>query len=47
MTSSGPAVKWRLRQTEAGLQLGQLRAFGTGTLPWADLLRGPLGAVRV
>ena len=47
MTTSGSAAKWRLRQTETGLQLGQLRAFGTETFTWADLLRGPLGAVRV
>src|SRR6185437_3744439 len=47
MTTSGPAAKWRLRQTETGLQLGQLRAFGTETFTWSDLLRGPLGTVQV
>ena len=47
MATSGPAAKWRLRQTETGLQLGQLRAFGTETFTWSDLLRGPLGTVQV
>jgi hypothetical protein len=47
VTTSGPAARWRLRRTEAGLRLGRLRAFGTDTFTWADLLQGRLGEVRV
>lgn len=47
MTSSGPQTRWRLRRTEAGLRLGQVRAFGTKNFTWADLLRVPLADVSV
>jgi hypothetical protein len=47
VTTSSPAQRWRLRRTETGLRLGQVRAFGTERFTWADLLRVPLAAVRV
>jgi hypothetical protein len=47
VTTSAPAARWRLRRTPTGLRLGQLRSFGTDAFTWADLLRGPLGPVRV
>jgi hypothetical protein len=47
LTTSGPVAKWRLRRTETGLRLGQLRALGSERFTWADLLRVPLAAVRV
>jgi hypothetical protein len=45
--TSGTAIRWRLRRTETGLRLGQVRSFGTEKFTWADLLRVPLAAVRV
>jgi len=47
VTASVPAARWRLRHTDTGLRLSKLRAFGTDTFTWADLLRGPLSSVRV
>src|SRR5215813_6244682 len=47
MTTEVPAAKWRLRRTETGLRLGQLRSIGTGAFTWEDLLRGQLSAVRI
>jgi hypothetical protein len=40
-------ARWRLRRTETGLRLGQVRAVGTEKFTWADLLRVPLAAARV
>jgi hypothetical protein len=39
--------RWRLRRTDTGLRLGQVRAFGAERFTWADLLRTPLAAARV
>ena len=47
MTTPARSQRWRLRRTEAGLRLGQVRAFGAEQFTWADLLRLPLAAVRV
>jgi hypothetical protein len=42
-----PTARWRLRRTETGLRLGQVRAFGTEKFTWADLLRVPLAGAHV
>jgi hypothetical protein len=47
VSSSAVDKRWRLRRTESGLRLGQLRAFGTERFTWADLLRAPLAATEV
>jgi hypothetical protein len=43
----GATTRWRLRHTESGLRLGQLRQFGSEAFTWADLLAGTLDSVRV
>jgi hypothetical protein len=47
VTATEPTVRWRLRRSENGLRLGQVRGFGTERFTWADLLRAPLAAARV
>jgi hypothetical protein len=39
--------RWRLRRTDTGLRLGQVRAFGTQRFTWADLLQAPLAAAQL
>jgi hypothetical protein len=39
--------RWRLRRTDAGLRLGEVRAFGSERFTWADLLRAPLATAQV
>jgi hypothetical protein len=40
-------TRWRLRRADAGLRLGKLRAMGTETFTWADLLTDRLADVHV
>jgi hypothetical protein len=40
-------TRWRLRRSDSGLQLDRLRAFGSETFTWAELLRAPLAETRV
>lgn len=47
MTTTQPTARWRLRRTDRGLRLGQLRQLGTEVFTWADLLAGPLADTRV
>ncbi len=47
MTVPGETTRWRLRRSESGLRLGQVRALGSETFTWADLLRVPLASTRV
>ena len=47
MTVPGQTTRWRLRRSESGLRLDRLRALGSETFTWADLLRVPLAATRV
>ncbi len=47
MTVPAQATRWGLRRSESGLRLGQVRAFGSETFTWADLLRVPLAETRV
>lgn len=42
-----PDRRWRLRRTDAGLRLGEVRAFGTERFTWADLLQAPLSDAEV
>ena len=47
MTVPGQATRWRLRRSESGLRLGQVRGFGSEAFTWADLLRVPLAGACV
>ena len=47
MTVPAQATRWRLRRSESGLRLDQLRSFGSEAFTWADLLQVPLAATRV
>ncbi len=40
-------TRWRLRRSDAGLRLGKLRAMGTETFTWADLMADWIADVRV
>ena len=42
-----PDRQWRLRRTDAGLRLGEIRAFGTDRFTWAELLQAPLSDAQV
>lgn len=44
---TGPTTRWRLRRTESGLRLGQLRELCSEAFTWADLLEGSLDSVHV
>ncbi len=45
--SAGSTTRWRLRRTESGLRLGQLRELRSEAFTWADLLEGSLDSVHV
>ena len=47
MITPQPVTRWRLRRTDSGLQLGEVRTLGNERFTWADLLRVPLSGTRV
>ncbi|MFG1617037.1 hypothetical protein ACGFI3_30125 [Nonomuraea wenchangensis] len=47
MSQPMPVARWRLRRGADGLRMSRLRAMGTESFTWADLMRAPLAAAQV
>ncbi|WP_326726416.1 hypothetical protein [Streptomyces phaeochromogenes] len=47
MSDIAGSSRWRLRRHQGAVRMERLRALGSETFTWADLLQGPLRAVQV